>query len=175
MPSDEIPQQYLILDTCVVQYLGTKEIKEQLLNYLIEVESRGFHYAISDFSIYELLQGVSASKESELQSRLQNFNRYAVETNILIAAAQIKTLYDMEKLPQTQISDGDKVIAATSILTGSSIVTANFNDFPRPYFVEMERQNILYKHKNVDRLLPVYIVAPDFSVINFRFANRPKN
>ncbi|MEK9201313.1 MAG: PIN domain-containing protein [Patescibacteria group bacterium] len=170
---DEV-KSYLLIDTCVIQYVATKDVDLAVNEYLLEIKSRGFDFVISDISTYESLQGVSAQKENELLSLLNSLDRYPIDANTLIAAAQIKTLYDLEKVPQNQISDGDKIIAATSILTGAPIVTSDLNDFPRPYFVELERKNIIYKHKNVDRMIPIYILSPNIDVVNHRFSIRPK-
>jgi len=166
--------QHILLDTCIIQYASDSHSGPEYNSYLADLASRGFQLAKSEYVLYELLQGAPEQKEQKLLNALSIFTTFQISTSVLIAASRLKTLYDMEKIPQLQIQDGDKIIAATAILTGSFILTANVNDYPRPFFVEMERKNILYRYKNTDRMIPSYILSPDFPVIEKRFANRPK-
>ena len=173
--TEKIQLPHILLDTCIIQYAASKETGPMFQQYLTELDSRGFPLAISEISVYELLQGTSATKEAELLQWLNSFNaRYLVDSNVLITAAQLRTLYDMEKVPQEQIGDGDKVISSTSVLTDSLICTANVNDFPRPFFYEAERKQIIYNHKSTERMIMVFLLGADIDIINHRFANRPK-
>ena len=174
-PSSEVTPNVL-LDTCIIQYAVSKDTGAIFQQYLAEFSSRGYPLAISEFSIYELLQGTSVSKEAELLQWLNSFNtRYLVANNVLLAAAQLRTLYDMEKISREQVGDGDKIIASTSILTGSPILTANLNDFPRPFFYEIERKQLIYRYKDTQRMIPTCLLAADTDIINSRFSSRPKN
>lgn len=46
---------------------------------------------------------------------------------------------------ERKLHDGDVIIAATAFLSTSLILTANRNDFPYPYFEEVEVTPILYQ------------------------------
>lgn len=168
------PTQDILLDTCILQYSGRTPSASRFLKYLSILGERKFGLAISEFTIYELLQGTSKTKEQELVKILKKFKQFKVTANVLMAAAQLSTLYRREKIPDSQISDGDKIIASTAILTGSLIVTANWNDFPRPFFIESEIKRIEYKKKGKPVMIPVYLLSPDMIVIKDRFKNRPK-
>ncbi|MBI5619884.1 hypothetical protein HY950_02905 [Candidatus Gottesmanbacteria bacterium] len=170
-PNNPLPD--ILLDTCVIQSFADKHRGQQYSTYLSQLVSQTYALAISEISLYELIQGVSVSKEQQLLQTLEGVKRYTIDQNVLIAAARMRTLCNMENIAREQISDGDRIIAATSVLTGSFILTENLNDFPRPFFVEMERKNIIYDYKNVQRMIPVYLLTPDLLIINFRFQNRP--
>lgn len=167
------PQISALLDTNILQYLNNPSIARELFAYLEEVHRAGYSLAISNFSIFELLSGVPKSKESNLISALEVIPRFEVTTEVLVAAAQLTTVYRMEKAEYGHITQGDKIIAATSLLNDFPVLTANSNDFPRPFFNELHKKFIFYKDKNRDRMIPVYLLLPDFDLVKFRYETRP--
>lgn len=72
------------------------------------------------------------------------------------------------------ISLADKVITATSILSGSLVLTADVNDFPRPFFSEAEEKLIEYRKKNKTNMISLQILRPNIVYINQRFSERPR-
>lgn len=168
------PKQDILLDTNILQYSGDKYASIVFVPYLQELLGRGFGLAISQISIYELLKGASVKMEREMLPILNLFQQYFITDQVLLAAAQLDTIYALEKLFSKQIEDCDKFIAATSILTGSLILTANARDFPWPYFQEVERAPMIYKEKRSrSRSILVSLLSPDITVINQRFSERP--
>ncbi len=168
------PTQILILDTCVLQYTSDKYIAKDLLVYLVELMRRGFSLAISLISVYELLSGATEAKEKEGLSILNLFKNYQMDGNLLLAASQLSTLYEKEKVPSQNISVQDKIIAATAVLTGSLIITADINDFPRPFFDTVEEKLFYYQKKNKTNMRVIQLLRPNLLVINQRFSERPK-
>ena len=83
---------------------------------------------------------------------------------ILYLAAQLQSLYHKEKIPYQHISLADRIIAATAIYTNSSILTADINDFPRPFFTEVEEKLFHYRHKNCTKLQVMQLLAPNYSL-----------
>lgn len=164
---------YVLLDTNILQYLNNPVLAKELLTYLEEIKKTGFEFAISDFSIFESLAGIPKQKETQLTNTLQAMPRFAVIDNVLLVAAQLTTVYRMEKAEFESIAVGDKIIAATSLLNGSLILTANSNDFPRPIFSETHKKLIFYKEKSKDRMISIYLLSPDFEFVKFRYDNRP--
>lgn len=177
-PNSNTTQQDVILDTCILQYLGSsKGFGTELTSYLDELVSRGFGLTISDVSFYELLSGLSTQKETEGINLLNKFTRYLLEPTVLLAAARLSALY----FQQTKIegrttgdpSMQDKIIGVTSILTGSLIITANVNDFPRPFFREVEEKLLYYKERNKQQMQVIQLLAPNAPVVEQRFQERP--
>lgn len=166
-------KQQIILDTNILQYLGNKNIGAELLAYLLDLVKREFGLSISMISVYESLAGVSIKKETNLVKTLSLFQKKEITEEVLIACSRLTTLYAMGRISNTQITTEDKVIAATAILTGSLIMTANVNDFPRPFFREAEERLIFYKHKDRKRMIPVYLLTPNLGFITQRFSERP--
>lgn len=164
--------QYVILDTCIMQYLDDTNFGDQVLEYLLELKARGFDFAISDITYYESICSAAAKQEEKITQALKLFQTFSLDSNLLLAAGQLYTLYAKEHLPYQKVSDGDVIIATTSIMTGSLILTANCNDFPSPFFKEGERKKITYSKKKQDKLMVFLLLEPDFEVINHRFSNR---
>lgn len=168
------PTQDILLDTCILQYSGNTDSSAVFLDYLKDIGTRKFGLAISKFTVYELLQGASVTKEVRLATLLNRFRSFSVSHDTLVAAAQLKTLYNAEKIPDSQISDGDKIIAATAILTGSLIITADARDFPLPFFTQAEVRHLTFSKSGRPVMIPTYILSPDMAVIKDRFSNRPR-
>lgn len=169
------PKQNIILDSNIIQYSADKNASLVFVPYLSELLKRGFGFAISDVTIYELLKGANIKNEAEMLRILNIFQRYYLTDNVLIASAQLETIYKIEGIEQKQIEDGDKFVGATAILTGSLILTANSRDFPSPYFQELERRALIYTEKrNRSKCILASVLSPDIAMINRRFSERPK-
>lgn len=173
-----IPQQNIILDTNILQYTGNKKFSVELILYLADLARRGFGFAISDVTYYELLSGTTVKQEQQSIELLDKFNRYFVEITVLIAASRLSTLYyhqcKLEGRTSHDISFEDKIIASTAILTGSLILTANINDFPRPFFQEAEEKAIFYRDRNITKMLILQLLRPNQTIILQRFQERPR-
>ena len=74
MNKEHIIQQDIILDTCILQYLGNKNLQEDLDTYLRELISRGFLLTISEISIAELLTNLNKHSKSMLYLQLLSPN-----------------------------------------------------------------------------------------------------
>ncbi len=169
----QIPVQYIILDTNILQYTGNKDIAVALITFLSELVQRGFKLAISDISIYESLCGTTISQEIEIIETLKLFPNYQITNDVLIASSRLSTLYKNEGVPISQVEIPDKIIASTAILNNSLVLTANVNDFPRPFFAEAEIRHVLFRKNSKDHLLSVMLLRPDLAVILDRFSKRP--
>jgi predicted nucleic acid-binding protein len=168
-------QQTVILDTNIFSYIGDKDISVHVVLYLIDLVKRGFGFAYSDFTTYELLRGTTENKESAMLKLLSPYFRYYLSENVILTAARLDNIMKAEKIEVNSIDHGDKFIAATAILTGSLIMTSNGRDFPWPLFHEIENKPLTFRDKNMrTRCYMVSLIRPDFDLINLRFKNRPK-
>lgn len=176
MPSNDPPAQVkqdIILDTCLLQYLSDQKISKELVDYLMELQGANFDLAISNISICELLSGTTKRQEADGIGILSLFKKYQVDDNVLLATSQLSTLYGREKIPGQDISIADKIIAATAVLTGSLILTADIHDFPRPFFKEAAEKLFYYSIRNKTCMRVVQIFSPNTVIINQRFSERP--
>lgn len=162
----------IILDTCILQYLDKKDLKEKVFFVLSKLIKENNILRMSDYSTYELFSGCYKEKESILLSIWKKYKRYVVNTKVLQYAAHFSTLYK-EKVKNLTISEADKIIGATAFLTNSLIFTADFNDFPRPFFAEKYKFIIKYKHKNKKIPLIFYFLKPEIKIISYGLQHLP--
>jgi predicted nucleic acid-binding protein len=132
------PLQYVILDTNIIQYSVNFPSSNAFRGYFSDLMNRGFGLAISQISGYEILRNKTIKQENEVFEFLNVFNNYYVSAEVLLTAARLYNFFRNEGVFKTNISDGDVIIAATSIWTNSLILTRNRGDFPYPFFLEVE-------------------------------------
>lgn len=141
--------RHILLDTNILRYIGTPEIIQNLLSYLVELQNKYVKsLAISQITIFELLDGIPVAKESKARETLSNFTRLLITEDILLIASNLSSLYKQEKIPVDQISVCDKLIAASAVLNSCYILTGDGNDYPRPFFVEVETKPVYYTKGN---------------------------
>ena len=167
------PKQSILLDTNIMSRIDSTERGKSLTAYLVELLGRGFGFAISDITIYELLRGNTKSKETEMLNFLNPWPRYHLDENVIIASAQFDNIMKLESIDVKSVDQGDKFIAATSALTGSLVLTANSRDFPWPLFQEVERKPIYYEEGHKQRCFLLALLKPDNDTISLRFNERP--
>lgn len=178
--SESTTKQTIFLDTNIIQYSVNNKFGKNVSSYLAELTKRGFELAISEISYSELLANLGAKRERAGMRLLNSFTkRFAVEYLVLIGTAQLATLYSqkrkLEKKPKNEASTEDRIIASTAILSGSLVITADINDFPRPYFREVEEKLVFYKDNNKTNMIVMQILKPNIPVINQRFLERPED
>ena len=172
-------KQYIILDTNILCYIGDKILGDLVNQYLFDLLSRGFGLAISDISFFELLQGSNNEKENEGLDLLGQLKQFGLDRDVCITASRLTSLYLHEKnaegkniINDDQISTEDKLIASTAILTGSLVLTADVNDFPRPFFDEAEKKQITYQKRGREISLILELLKPDIDIIQQRLASK---
>jgi hypothetical protein len=143
-------QPYIFIDTCIIQDAGSsiRSKSEIVLGFLEKLVKEGFNLSISEFSIYENLQGLWGQRVKQA-------------TNIL---------YHDEKVDN--VSDGDKIIAATAILENGFVLTRNHKDFPVPFFTTEKSVPLTYRNGNHQTTLDLAIYKPNLELINRRLVEK---
>ncbi|MFZ2153549.1 MAG: hypothetical protein WAV41_05890 [Microgenomates group bacterium] len=162
----------VLLDTNIVQYLASAPTSLSFINMIVDLNKKGCTMSVSEYSIFELIRGARLKTETDLSNTFNIFKKYSVSIEVLYAAARLETLYRMENIQCDKISDGDKIIAATSILTNSTILTTNGRDFPWPYYQETDRDPVIFSEKNISKSILVSSFVPDQTYIFKRFSER---
>ncbi len=154
----------ILLDSCVLEYLDDEDLRPSIVGCLNNVVKNKNTLALSEYLRFELLRGAFRKVETRMMALIDNFQRYQVTEEILIAAAQLETLYK-ELSVNSGISDGDKILASTAILTNGLILTANLKDFPPPFFKYNFRELIERHQKRYSQPIAIGILEPDFEII----------
>ena len=150
----------------------TRPLLEPLME---ELNSIGATLSVSDIVLYEVLKAIvfDPEKVQPVAEFIDNYlTRYLVDDTVLIGAARVHEMYGNEKSTKQyrdKFSTEDIVIATTSMLTGSYIITSDCNDYPAPFFIEVNRQTFYYEEGNRRKHLIIHILQPDQEVINDTF------
>ncbi|MCA9326204.1 type II toxin-antitoxin system VapC family toxin [Candidatus Saccharibacteria bacterium] len=161
-----------LLDTNAVQsFLG--DATAPLLRPTIEeIKEVGGILAVSDIVLYEALKSI-VFKPKKLRSITafidEYLTRFTIDEDVLISAAQLYEIYGDEpacRPYRDKFSTEDIIIATTSVLTGAYILTSDCNDFPAPFFLEVNRQTFYYYKGHRRKHLILHLLQPDNGVIN---------
>lgn len=170
MPGKTSQVQHLIIDTNVFQNFSNKELAIHITNDITEAMNLGYVLAMSDFSYFELINSATVEKERERMNAIGSLKKFRVNRKVLISAAHLGCLYQDD---QHTISDeGDKIIAATAVLTGSMIYTFNRRDFPSPFFTTVATRYAEYANRGVPCVLPAFFLKPEIDFMAKKYKER---
>lgn len=158
-------KRYIILDTNILSSFSNADLGNKIIDILREVVGYGYGIAISDITIYELVNESSFQKELQMTNTFAGISRYFCKRTELTAAARMAAFYKDHGLHMTQFEVGDRIIAGTSVVNNCIIFTLNGRDFPQPFFKEIERRMIDYTSKEYPVCVPAYFMEPQIDYI----------
>lgn len=158
---------YFLLDSCIIEYYLSEKYSTQIQAILQKWQKNIFGLAISQIIFSELIDGTYMKKETTIINTLRDYHNFPVTERHIIGSGKLGSIYQQNKITQN-ISLVDKIIAATSIITNSPIITANINDYPQPYFEVIDSLMLIHGNK----LIKVGLIKPDYNVLNAAFADR---
>jgi hypothetical protein len=59
------------------------------------------------------------------------------------------------------------IIATTSFVFGTPIVTANVADFIYPFFITEQSSNLFFKKKSRDKLITIALLRPNTEILKY--------
>ncbi len=161
----------VLLDTCIIQYLGSDEIKEEIVCELKDLIKKGKDLSVSYYTVFELLRGANKDKEKKRRETLEGFYKYSISPKVIVWAAMLDTLYRNDGV-ENGIDEGDKIIAATSISLSIPIITTNGQHFPRPFFDGYKKIIEYSKNSRRSRVIAVYFLSPDLDFLQKKVKDR---
>lgn len=167
-----IKNQYILVDTCVISYLlsNNKELRAHTADFLNKLISQSNKLCISMFTEHEILRNISTQKRGDAEKILESFivvnhtDERQKRATVLYSAyskdPQVRTI-------QNSISDIDVFIGSLVFKENKPLLlTANFCDFPRPFFKEKEIQQIEYHNKDKSKnCIYYYLLEANLSSI----------
>ena len=133
----------IILDTNIISYFAQAALEKSIESKLHELSQQNFTFALSKFTGYEILRQENLPDEKAVLRKLNLFEAYDVTETVLFVSALFYTMIKSVNKDR-KLHDGDVIIAATTFLNASLILTANRDDFAYPYFEEVETTPVLY-------------------------------
>lgn len=146
-----IESQAILLDTCIVRNLFSKEklLREKTEQFLDELRKSENKLYVSEYTSYELLRGIDSSKKSKAEEIIAGFDMVPTSKNRLDRATRLYTaLHENPATKSSLASISDIDIFIGSLIFNDQkplLLTADYNDFPSPFFDEVYKQDIQYK------------------------------
>lgn len=157
-----IKDQYILVDTCIISYLlsKNKELKLQTAKYLDQLVDNNNKLAISKFTEYEILRDMELKKRDKAEEILDSF----ISVEHTDERQKRSTLLYSAYVKEPKIKNRKHSISDIDIFIGSLIftkdkpllLTADYCDFPRPLFIESEIKHIEYKNKGGNKTCIYY-------------------
>lgn len=163
---DGLTSNVIILDTNVILYLGNKYLSDPLGSYVKTYSANTLYY--SEISVAEVFAGVVKSHSISPVERLSDFQVLHLYQEVLMLSGYLSAIYSSHSPSFQHISLADKIIAATAVLNNAHILTADVNDFPRPYFYEVSEECIMYRKKDKQYMTVFQILKPNHELISQR-------
>lgn len=135
---------------------------------------RGKNYdvGISELTYAELIDGAFLNKEAQVIELLDQFYTFPITQRIVKGAGKLGSVYKQEFPSEKGISMGDKIIAATSVIYGCPVMTANAKDFPQPFFHVKNFANITYYKESKGKMIYIALLFPNYEYIKHTFNMR---
>ncbi len=154
--------QYVILDWNIVQYWISKKMRRAISPVLTEVVEAGLQLAISEISVFEAQCQLPVTKHLIALAAIDDIPRFPIDTHTHLVTGTIVSCYKNHadtKSHAGEISLQDSFNAACALQNRAMLLTADFNDYPRPFFDEVARWEIQNDRGNHQK---IYLLAPDY-------------
>ena len=163
----------VILDTNILVYLNNKYINRSLKQHIDVIIKENLDLSISDITVTELLAKATKSKERQAYDWIKTLQLKRIEVTPLVLelTGYFSRIYIETKMPVAEKEIADKIIAATSFLEQTYILTADVNDFPRPFFLEYDHALIQYNKDQTISTIFVALLRPNNPLINTYLEN----
>ncbi len=165
-------KRYIILDTCIISCFSNEDLGNKILDILREAVALGYGIAISDITLFEVINGTGLDTEVKMMETLKGVDRFSLKQDVLFAAAHLGGLYKAHDYRLDQFGTADQLIAATSITRNALVFTKNGKDFPQPMFKELDRRMIEYTSKEYPVCVPTYFMEPQIDYIRVHYSKR---
>lgn len=147
-----ITDENILVDSFIINNLLSKQtdLQQKSTEFISKLEENNKLYA-SEFSAYEILRTTLENKVEASKEKLKIFTTIPLSKDRLDRATKLYSAYklnDKTKNHLNSISDID-IFIGSIIFTDKKglLLTADFNDFPRPFFREKAVHRIEYKRE----------------------------
>ncbi len=157
----------LLLDTNIVSRVMSKHSQE---TYLEELDKQllNYQFCVTLFTQYELLKSSNRENQKIILTYLaESYTRIRLNEETINFSARIFNLYKKhDSTKGYKITDGDIINGAITIGLNCCIMTIDNNDYPRPFFEEVSRHQLIYESSSGRPTMDMaYILRPDMSYL----------
>lgn len=162
-----MPRKVAILDTNILDY-GFKAEYAESVKRLLETVSQDHDLVTTQYNRFELFRGMSSARISKAKQFFDTFACVDIGSEVFGIAAALSTCYKNDEATKSRASsftDGDIIIGAAGFIYNASILTANMNDFPRPYYIDASTPGPIMSSKT-GRAINIGVLAPSHQHLN---------
>jgi len=140
----------ILIDSCIINYLLSSEtdLAAKTVSFLEDLLKNENELYVSEYTRHEVLRGASETKAQKAKELLKNFVTVPQSSERLERATQLYNAYNNNEKTRNalnSISDIDVFIGSLIFTSNKALLlTADYNDFPRPFFKEIESTRIDY-------------------------------
>ena len=165
----------MIVDTCILIYAGSKQQSQAdaVSKCLEQLAAEGYDLSISDFSSYEYLRGLWGKVAEQAAAAMKRYVTKEVSPQVLELASQLHGLYHDEGI--NNLSDGDKIIAATAVLENGLVFTRNHQDFPSPFFLPEQFMTLPIQYHHYTQHMDLALYKPNTGLISRRINEKARS
>jgi|SRR6185437_15952922 len=156
-------KKLLLVDANIISHALTTNQTPAYAKLFAEFES-DYLFVVTGYTKYEVMCSSDKSHRDKTEEYLEQNMAYAsLSKPLMDFAARLCFLYGNHSSTKgKQITMGDIVNAAFSIAKNCAILTIDNNDYPTPFFREVERKRVTYKSKKGNDIMDtVTILVPD--------------
>jgi predicted nucleic acid-binding protein len=154
----------LLIDTNIISHALTPNQKDAYSALFKDLEKTYDYFVVSGFTKYELMCSSDKEHRGKIEQYVENdLILISLSQPLMDFAARVCYLYGHHKSTKGhKISMGDIVNASLAIIKKSPVLTIDNNDYPTPFFQEIDRRRITYNTgKNKEATDTVYFLMPD--------------
>lgn len=157
-----IEKRSILVDTNVINnvHASRKDLAQKTKDFLALLANQDNKLYVSDYVKHELFRSASAKKSNQLAQTLENFINVPTSSERIERATKLHTAYSSNKSVKPfmqSISTIDLFIGALLFTDKNPLIlTADYNDFPRPFFKEVHMEKIEYKTKKKETNIICY-------------------
>lgn len=160
-------KELLLIDTNIISHALTPTQTVAYAALFKELENN-YIFVVTGFTKYELLCSSSKKHREGISDYIENEMVYVELSDVLMNfSARIHNLYRTHKSTKhLTITTGDIINASFSIAKNCPLLTIDNNDYPRPFFIDVDRKRVEYESTKSRAVMDtVYILKPDMENI----------
>lgn len=142
-------KQILVVDANIISHALTPSQTSVYVTLFADLE-KTYRFAVTGFTKYEVICSSDKSHREKIEEFLeQNMSYINLNKQLLDFASRVSFLYKHH--PSTKghiITMGDIINGAFTLARDCHLLTIDNNDYPIPFFQEIDRKRIEYKSKN---------------------------
>jgi len=145
-----VEKKPILIDSCIINYLLSNEtdLAAETISFLEDLLKYENELYVSEFTHHEVLRGASETKAQKAKELLKTFATVPQSPQRLKRATQLYNAYNNNEKTRNSlnsISDIDVFIGSLIFTSNKALLlTADYHDFPRPFFKEIENTRIEY-------------------------------